>query len=65
MSKWIPVSERLPEEQKSYLTYWTDETMEVVDYRYEYMDLWNGKLICNQVLTHWMPLPDPPEETND
>ena len=55
MGEWIPVSERLPDEEVRVLA--TDGT-DVFDS--EYMSgNWEW---CSDV-THWMPLPEPPEVT--
>ena len=57
--KWIPVSERLPDENTEVLTYrkggisiellhdgvWGDDDIEYAPYK----------------VTHWMPLPEPPK----
>ena len=61
--KWIPVTERMPEENEygaseevfvmmgrgKYVTYSTDFTQD-------------GIWCCNHSITHWMPIPEPPEE---
>lgn len=60
--RWIPVTERLPEDGAEVLA-WSQ-------FGFAYVDLWidgawkidglvNGE---NEVVTHWMPLPKPPEE---
>ena len=60
--KWIPVSERLPEELKNVLAY-TDvgsfvETAHWTGYRWE--KTWDFEDLYG--VTHWMPLPEPPKE---
>lgn len=60
--KWISVEERLPDNDDYYLTYTTEYTCEV--YRYdgdgEWVTAWDDT--ANHDITHWMPLPVPPEE---
>ena len=54
-TRWIPVSERLPEEKKSVLA--LDRTGTA--YHWEY-----SKCLSNIFVgyyTHWMPMPEPPE----
>ena len=59
ISEWIPVSERLPEEEQRVLVWSQSNGLHIA-----YLDLWqqwrdaddnHGKKI-----THWMPLPEPP-----
>lgn len=66
--KWIPVTERLPEEKQLVLAVCKSGKIFVGDY-------WNcyGTIIwrirtardstknITQIVTHWMPLPEPPE----
>ena len=57
--KWIPVTERLPEKNGSYLVYVYGEATE--------MNYWHGKWHrlrddYTKAVTHWMPLPEPPKE---
>ena len=60
--QWISVKDRLPEDDEMKLiTLWDCNSMRMA-YYYE-QELW----ICNGVdvtgfVTHWMPLPEPPEE---
>ena len=58
-TRWIPVTERLPEKSGSYLVYVYGEVTE--------MDCWRGKWHMlgddyTKAVTHWMPLPEPPKE---
>ena len=60
---WIPCSERLPEicESTSYLAYIPSfGAVDIADYSPD-VDEWT--FMCVPVtVTHWMPLPEPPEE---
>ena len=61
-SKWIPVTERLPEELENVLAY-TDvgsfaETAHWTGHRWE--KTWDFEVLYG--VTHWMPLPEPPKE---
>lgn len=62
LQRWISVEERLPENDDYYLTYTTEYTCEV--YRYdgdgEWVTAWGDT--ANHDITHWMPLPERPEE---
>ncbi len=57
-TNWIPVAERLPEENTPVLTFRANG-MEI-----EFQ--WNGKWDYDEItpfhVTHWMPLPKPPKE---
>jgi len=53
--RWIPVSERLPEEKQSVLA--LDRTGTA--YHWEYSKCLSNMFIGDY--THWMPLPEPPE----
>lgn len=64
--KWIPVTERLPEEDGQYLVY-TIRGSVLVNYFYAKKTFpdgftrkasWRGR----KCVTHWMPLPEPPKE---
>ncbi len=57
--RWIPVSERLPEEFTPVLTIGKDELpiTAVVDRGH-----WYSSFEYSLNVTHWMPLPEPPEE---
>lgn len=67
--QWIPVGERLPEPGKEVLAHWRVLSGEnVIDFAYQ-MDGsmgedWRFKnwVAPPDVVTHWMPMPEPPEE---
>ena len=66
--RWIPVEERLPEEGEPVLVairfrHWTDEMPTlIVSSWYEHEDFCGDENdIPYQGVTHWMPLPEPPE----
>ncbi len=65
-SKWIPVTERLPEEYEPVLVY--DPSMDHGQYVMEAtwsVDGWMTEFDFdhdeNPGITHWMPLPEPPK----
>ena len=57
--RWIPVTERLPEENGHYLVHAVGN-----GYYSTYIALWNGRFRANfeMPITHWMPLPEPPKD---
>ena len=65
--RWIPVSERLPEKGKTVLVYRKSEYVGVEESCMDRLEeigkctLWIGTSGWFEV-THWMPLPKPPEE---
>lgn len=71
--KWISVKDRLPEDDKYYLitdgnvsdiadfNIYSKRFLILIDDREE--QSFNG-LYSNSVITHWMPLPNPPEIDN-
>ena len=60
VQKWIPATERLPEEEGLYLV------AVVNDHERRYSKTaWyhgHGNWFLHQKVTHWMPLPEPPKE---
>ena len=63
VEKWIPVSERLPENGASVMTF---PHYEVYPYKNNGFWTWSSYNDCEAKveykITHWMPLPDPPKE---
>jgi hypothetical protein len=55
MSEWIPVSERLPPEETRVLAYDGTSVFES-----EYM---HGRWEWLADVTHWLPMPNPPQQT--
>ena len=65
MSEWIKVDDRLPEYEGMYLCRFEDGDIETFYYFWgdEDGDGDSGHWgMCNCPITHWMPLPEPPEE---
>jgi hypothetical protein len=57
---WIPVSERLPEQGQEVIIY-TGNILKPTVMAYQF---WNPKYDTWTHVTHWMPLPEPPQEDN-
>ena len=65
--RWVPVSERLPEEDNSYLVIMADDnrpwsTCRIYNTSYKKWIGFYDTDISGDV-THWRPLPEPPEST--
>ena len=63
--RWIPVEERLPDEEQHVLAYWPatasdDEPWISVAWVFE-GDKWQDLEMELKSPSHWMPLPEPPE----
>ena len=62
--KWIPVTERLPEEWVAVLVWSKYGFCEVAVYLGipgKWRITWNHELFEVESITHWMPLPEPPK----
>ena len=57
-SKWIPVTERLPEHGQEVIVY-SGNILKPTVFAYQF---WNPKYDTWLRITHWMPLPKPPQE---
>ena len=60
-SGWIPVSERLPENDTAVIVATDNGMVFQCLYAYDGWDLWDGYTVN---ITHWMPLPELPKEEN-
>ncbi|EOY0366600.1 DUF551 domain-containing protein [Klebsiella pneumoniae] len=66
--KWIPVSERLPEDSGRYWCY-VEEQNDLGKSHYQWNCSWNGDRWWVEsegggIVTHWIPLPAAPQEVN-
>lgn len=61
--KWIPVSERLPEDLQSIIVFTKDRKTYIIRFLELYGREGFGSL--SDIVTHWMPLPPNPESPND
>lgn len=57
--RWIPVEERLPEKHAGVIVYCEDGFVDLMTHDGRHWN-WNGRY--EDSVTHWMPLPEPPEE---
>lgn len=66
VQKWIPVTERLPEQGDVVLIYTKHEDIQVFQWDDNYGG-WVGDRYnySKRMVTHWMPLPEPPKEGAD
>lgn len=58
MSDWISVKDKLPENEKLVLVSYKKRSMDVVWYNHN-QKMWMKNFAT---VTHWMPLPEPPNE---
>ena len=65
VQQWIPVTERLPEEWEAVLVYsWCGfcETAVYLGVPGKWRVTWDHTMMDDGIVTHWMPLPQPPKE---
>lgn len=62
-SKWIPVTERLPEHENPVLCFIKNGQQDILQFD-KFENLWIGMqwTYKRHAVTHWMPLPEPPKE---
>jgi hypothetical protein len=64
-TRWIPIEERLPEKGSVVLTYDAKNDICISDpvtYSRDFRGIFQGIFGIDDGVTHWMPLPNPPEE---
>lgn len=63
MNDWISVKDRLPEIEAYVLVHYENEKIKPIDIGYYSLaaKMWNVGYIKTGIVTHWMPLPAPPE----
>lgn len=67
MNKWIPVAERLPDDETELLVAFEDRSLGVAFAVFHHLDEHEGQKWTDgngfelKQPTHWMPLPEPPE----
>lgn len=59
-ARWIPVGERLPDDNLSVLIY-IEEDNAILEAVYAHGIFWETSDFGLEGVTHWRPLPDPPE----
>lgn len=66
MNEWISVKDRLPDKEVYVLVYHSDEIIKPIDVGYFSLiaKMWNVGFMKSGIVTHSMPLPDPPEKDN-
>ena len=66
LPKWIPVTERLPEQNTRVIGFmaWTGIT--AIEYQHgKWYSIDHLQPLPDEAVTHWMPLPQPPKEEKD
>lgn len=69
MAEWISVKDRLPEKGGYYLVVTDDAMISIEEFSKEKLAWlgydWDNAEVYELIrITHWMPLPEPPEEAN-
>lgn len=61
VQRWIPVTERLPEEMEKVMAFVNGVRITAVLKGGVWLSSWNHDPV-NDDVTHWMPLPEPPKD---
>ena len=61
--KWIPVTERLPEQNTRVIGFMAWKGITAIEYQNEnWYSIDHLQPLPNEAVTHWMPLPEPPKD---
>lgn len=65
-SKWIPVTERLPEQNTRVIGFMAWKGITAIEYQHgKWYSIDHLQPLPNEAVTHWMPLPEPPKVDSD
>lgn len=59
-AQWISVKDRLPEETGNYIV-WVGYGTNIYSY-FKPSNCWMTGVLVTKIVTHWMPLPEPPKD---
>lgn len=61
--KWIPVAERLPEQNTRVIGFMAWKGITAIEYQHgKWYSIDHLQSLPNEAVTHWMPLPEPPKD---
>ena len=64
--KWIPVAERLPEQNTRVIGFMAWKGITAIEYQHgKWYSIDHLQPLPDEAVTHWMPLPQPPKEETD
>lgn len=64
--RWIPVTERLPEEYTRVIGYMAWKAMTTIEYQHgRWYSIDHLEPLPDEAVSHWMPLPQPPKEVDE
>jgi hypothetical protein len=61
---WISVEDRLPDKEIYVLCHYQNEVIKPIDVGFYSLlvKMWNVGYLKSGIVTHWMPLPEPPKQ---
>ena len=66
LPKWIPVTERLPEQNTRVIGFMAWKGITAIEYQHgKWYSIDHLQPLPDEAVTHWMPLPQPPKEEKD
>ena len=61
--KWIPVTERLPEQNTRVIGFMAWKGITAIEYQHgKWYSIDHLQSLPNEAVTHWMPIPEPPKD---